>query len=143
MRQRNRLCSISMPANDLLCRACPAWHTHHNPQSLGEMNICATALKKVARSPECAAAACLFKQLAVLFASPSINNNLRLETKQLDGLMTAFKQAPVEEVATVSQILKEILAFLSHLDENSVSTNKARARVKVKPAVAPEKAAKT
>ena len=105
--------------------------------------MCATALKKAARSPECAAAACIFKQLAVLFASPSTNNNLRLETKQLDELMTAFKQAPVEEVAAVSQILKEILAFLSHLDENSVSTNKARARVKVKPAVASENAAKT
>ena len=101
--------------------------------------MCATALKKAALSSECPAAPYLFKQLAALFASPSTNNNFRLETKQLDGLMTAFKQAPVEEVAAVSQILKEILAFLSHLDENSVSVNKARARVKVKPAVASEK----
>ena len=105
--------------------------------------MCATALKKAALSSECPAAACLFKQLAELFASPSANNNLRLETKQFDGLMTAFKQAPVEEVAAVSQILKDILAFLSHLEENSVSMNKARARVKVKPAVASTKAAKT
>ena len=101
-----------------------------------------TALKKASMSSAYPAATSLFELLVGLFASPSPGNKLKLKPKQLDASLKALQQAPVDEVAAVSQILEQISARILELNENSGSLNKARGRGKVKPSVTAEKMAK-
>ncbi|MBP1207454.1 hypothetical protein JOD97_005534 [Duganella sp. 1411] len=84
------------------------------------------AIKKVPMSSAYPAATSLFEQLAGLFASPATGNKLTLKSKQLDALLNALQQAPVDEVAAVSRILEQVSARLFELNNNSGSTNQAR-----------------
>lgn len=93
----------------------------------------ATAIKKAAISSSCPAAAVFFEQLAGLFASTPAKRKAAVETKQLDASLKALQQAPVDEIAAVSQVLEEIAASL----------DKAREHAKVKSPFTAESAAKS
>ena len=101
----------------------------------------AAAVKKAAMSSAYPAATRLFEQLAGIFASPVPSDQLKLQPKQLDASLKALQQAPIDEVAAVSQILEHISARVLELNNNSAGMNTARDRCKGKPSVAAEKAA--
>jgi hypothetical protein len=101
----------------------------------------AAAIKKNSMSSAYPAAMSLFEQLAGLFASLATGNKLTLKSKQLDASLKALQQAPVNEVAAVSQILEQVSARLLEFNNNAGSVSKARERGKGKLSITAEKAA--
>jgi len=88
----------------------------------------ARATKKATESAAYPAAMGLFEQLAAIFAAPCQDSNKKLQTGQLDALLEAFKQAPFDEVAAVSQVLQAISARMVKLYENLSTMNDVRER---------------
>lgn len=99
------------------------------------------ALKKAEFPSAYPAATSLFEQLAELFAVPSSNHTPSLEPSRFDASFRALEQAPLDEVAAISQVLQDISARVFKLSERSENLNKSRKHDVTKPPRAAVKAA--